>query len=74
MTTLTILNLKTKKSSIECYGSKDKLEKRLQKLLTSPSAKTLTKGEYLEAWSYDTKSEKGIIESYLPEERMIQGK
>lgn len=74
MTTLTILNLKSKKSSIECYDSKDKLERRLQKLLTNPKDKTKPKGEYLDSWSYDAKSEKDIIESYLPEERMIQGK
>ena len=74
MTTLTILNLKTSKSSIEVYSSKDKLEKRLQNLLVNVKDKKLKKGDYLEAWSYDTKSEKALIESYLPVERQVRGR
>ena len=74
MTSLTILNLKTNASKIEVYNSKDKLESRLQKLLTNPQDKKLKKGEYLDSWSYDTKSEKELIESYLPVERQVRGK
>jgi len=74
MTSLTILNLKTSAMHIECFNSKDKLEARLQKLLTNPQDKKLKKGEYLDGWSYDTKSEKELIESYLPVERQVRGK
>ena len=74
MITLTILNLKTRKSNIECFTSKDKAEHRLQKLKVKNEEARDRTGEYLEAWSYDTSSEKALVESYLPEIRQITGK
>jgi len=74
MTSLTILNLKTSATHIECFNSKDKLEARLQELHTDPQDKKLKKGEYLDGWSYDTKSEKELIESYLPVDRQVRGR
>ena len=70
MITLTILNLKSKATKIECYSSKDEAEKELAKLITDSKRKNEKKGRYLEAWSYDTQSEKSLIEAYLPEDRL----
>lgn len=74
MTTLTIKDLKTQKSEIVSFFSKDKLEKFLNKVITDEKeARTRKKGYYLEGYSYDTKSEKELIESFLPEERKLKG-
>ena len=72
--TLTILNLKTRKSKIVCYVSKDECEKKLHTLKTQTHQREEKSGEYLEAWSYDTDSEKLLIEGFLPEIRQITGK
>ena len=74
MITLTILNLKTRKTTIETYLSKDKAEKRLQTLKTAPIQKTEKKGEWLDGWSYDQDSEKALIETYVDVSRRITGK
>lgn len=74
MITLTIINLKTKATRIECIGSLDKSRKILSTLITNPKeASSLRKGDYLEAYSYDEDSEKTLIESYLPEDRKLKG-
>lgn len=72
MITFTIVNLKSKKRSIECYSSKDKAENRLAKLITDSKMKDAPRGEYLDSWSYDTKGEKDLIETYLPEDRIAK--
>lgn len=69
MITLTIKNLKTKKNAIECFASKDEAEKKLEKIITDSKHKNANADEYLEAWSYDTESEKSLIETYLPDDR-----
>lgn len=75
MITLTIQDLKTKKNEIKVFSSKDAAEKTLATLETDPKVKkTLKKGKYLEAWSYDTKSEKELIESFVIESRRVRGK
>lgn len=74
MITLTIINLKTKKKGIETFASKDKAETRLQKLITNPKGlEERKKGEYLDAYSYDTEAEKALIEQFLPVTRRITG-
>lgn len=72
MITLTIVNLKTKKRKIECFSSKDKAESRLAKLITDSKLKNSPKGDYLDSWSYDTKGEKDLIDTYLPEDRITK--
>lgn len=69
MITLSVTNLKTKKSEILVYASKDKAEVMLKKLVTDPKEKASNKGIYLDGYSFDTKSEKALIEQYLPESR-----
>ena len=73
MITLTIKNLKTKKKKIECFSSKDKAEQRLANLITDSKRQYAPKGEYLESWSYDSKGEKDLIDTYLPEDRITKG-
>lgn len=70
MITLTIINLKTKKRAIECYSSNDKAKSRLEKLITDSKLKNQNKGLYLDSWSYDSKGEKDLIETYLPDDRI----
>ena len=73
MIVLTIKNLATKKVLNEVYMSKDKAEERLHKLeCDSAIASKKSKGLYLEAYSYDTTSEKALIEAFLPESRRVQ--
>lgn len=74
MITLTIRDLKSQKQRIECFTSKDKAEVKLQTLITDPKeAKELKKGDYLVGWSFDTESEKKLIESYVIESRRVEG-
>lgn len=74
MITLTIKDLKSQKQSIVCFNSKDKAENKLQTLITDPKeAKELKKGSYLVGWSFDTESEKKLIESYVVESRRVEG-
>lgn len=76
MITLTIRNLKSKKDTIEIFDSKDKAEARIQKLETSierVNDGSTKKKEYLVAYSYDTESEKSLIEQYLPDDRKVNG-
>lgn len=74
MITFTIINLKTKAKSIECFYSMDKARDRLANLETNPKCLSeLKKGCYLEAYSYDDDSEKSLIESKLPEDRKMKG-
>lgn len=76
MITLTIQHVKTKATKVELFDSKDKAEKRLQSLETN-SEKLKTgesrKKEYLVGYSFDTDSEKALIEQYLPEDRRMEG-
>lgn len=75
MITLTIKNLKTQVQHIEVFSSKDEAEKRLTTLKTDPKeAKTLKQGDYLVGWSYDSKSEKELIEANVVESRRVRGK
>ena len=72
MIVLTIKNLATKVVKNEVFTSKDKAEKILRELVTdSATASSLKKGLYLEGYSYDTKSEKALIEAYMPENRKV---
>ena len=74
MITLTIKNLKSSAQHIETFNSKDKAEKRLETLETDPKKiKGVKKGEYLVGWSFDTKSEKELIESKVVESRRVRG-
>lgn len=74
MITLTIRDLKSQKQQILCFNSKDKAENKLQTLITDPKeAKELKKGSYLVGWSFDTESEKKLIESYVVESRRVKG-
>ena len=69
MITLSVTNLKTKKTDIKCFNSKDKAEEMLKKLLTDNKDKASNKGLYLEGYSYDTNAEKSLVEQYLPSSR-----
>lgn len=73
MIVLSVKNLAKKSVTNEVYISKDKAEERLSKLECDPSKiKDMKKGFYLEAYSYDTDSEKKLIEGFLPVARRVK--
>lgn len=73
MITLTIINLKTKESSIKVFTSPVKAERCIEKLiLDAEEAKKLKKGDYLEGFSYDTSGEKETIIRHLPQNRKFE--
>lgn len=72
MIVLSIRNLATKKVKDECFISKDLAEKRLHQVeCDSANIQGKKKGFYLEGYSYDTESEKALIESFLPVQRRV---
>lgn len=72
MITLTIRDLKSKKTDIKVFGSLDKARDSLRGLITNPEAiKGLTKGKYLESYSYDEPEERALIERSFPPDRKM---
>lgn len=71
MITLSIQDLKTKKTEIKVFESLDGAKKVLSTLIVNPEAiKNLTKGKYLLSYSYDSPEECMLIERNFPAGRL----
>lgn len=74
MITLTILDLKSKKTNIVVIASLDEARETLESVITDPKkAEGVKRGKYLDGYSFDDDSEKALIEKYLPESRVMTG-